>query len=180
MTTPLEQWFVFDVNPYPWKVPPITAGRKGKGVFPIVGRDAGLHSYKEAIKEQLTRMPHWKVEGPVILHLWFYRNVPTYKTRAGRLAKKHDADTTNLQKAAEDALQGFLFDNDRDVVLVMSHRVEQSGETTGMLVACVKPYEGNGVLFPDEVQSQIDEMKARYDFPPDDRSIESDPEDIPF
>lgn len=176
----MNQWFVFDVNPYPWKVPPISVGRKGKGVYPVVGRDEGLHTYKQAIKEQIGQMPHWKIDGPVVLNLWFYRNVPKYTTQSGRRAKKHDADTTNMQKATEDALQGFLFDNDSEVTIVSSHRVEQSESTVAKLVVCVLPYTGGDPLFPPEVKMQIGEIDARNSDPDPTCSIESNQEDIPF
>lgn len=175
----LSQWFVFDVNPYPWKVPPFSAGRKGNKIFPIAGRDTGLHSYKEAIREQLAQIPHWKIEGPVDLKMWFYRNVPAYTTQAGRTARKHDADTTNLQKAAEDALQGYLFDNDKDVVQVESFRVEQSPDATGLLVVMARPHDKFDLPYPDEVLAGILEIRSRYntDYKP---MTFGKPEDIPF
>lgn len=162
MTESQAQWFVLDVNPYPWKVPPFSAGRKGNRMFVSAGRDEGLHSYKQAIKEQLEAKVTWKIEGPVALYLWFYRNIPEYTTAQGRRARKHEADNTNLQKATEDALQEYLYENDKDVAYNVSYRVEQSADAQGMVVVCVVPWDMPQPVFPDAVQFEIDELKNRY------------------
>lgn len=171
------QWFVFDVNPYPWKVPPFSVGRKGGKSFVQAGRDAGLHTYKQAIREQIETMNPQLIEGPVQLHLWFWRNMQEYTSHQGRRHRNHEADNTNLQKATEDALQDYLYKNDKDVVLNVSMRVEQSPSTTGMLVVCAAPFTPEDPVFPDVVQSQIDELLNRY--PLVDPDFNNDKE-IPF
>lgn len=179
MTDNLAQWVVLDVNPYPWKVPPFSPARRGKALFVQAGRDQGLHDYKEAIREQLGAFYPWRIEGPVKLSLWFWREIQTYTTEKQREQRKHEADTTNLQKSTEDAFQGFFFDNDTDVVLVRSHRVEQAPGVRGMVVACVEPFDEPLPRFPDEVNYWIDELKNRYNFPAA-PVTDSPPDDIPF
>ena len=159
MTDP--QWFVLDVNPYPWKVPPISVGRKGGKVFPKVGRDEGLFVYKESIKAALAREETTFVTGPIALYMWFWRNMPTVQGKKLR----HEADTTNIQKATEDALQGILFGNDADVASVHSVRVAQGVDVPPMLVLCVSPFTmpmlQSSVDFPDAVKWHISELHNR-------------------
>lgn len=161
-TNSTEQWFVVAVNPYPWKVPPMSVGRKGKALFVTAGRDEGLYTYQQAIKEQLEFMAPTIILGPVKLRLWFYRNIPEYTTPQGRRARKHEADTTNLQKATEDALQGLLYANDKDVKDIHSVLVDQSPVAASLLVICAEPYD-NGVEFPAHVQSMIDDTLGAFE-----------------
>lgn len=174
-----EQWFVIPVNPYPWKVPPFSAARAGKKLFVKAGRDEGLHSYKMAIKEFINSRPHEIVVGPVEMDCWFYRNIPTYTSHQGRTARKHEADTTNLQKATEDALQGLIYDNDKDVVKIMSWRVEQSPTAKSFIVIRVAEFVNMYPIFPDDVQFEIGNMLAHkpYISPP---FVEGPEEEIPF
>lgn len=133
------QWFVLDLNPYPWKVPPFSAGRKGNALFVRAGRDDGLHTFKEAAREQIARQDPRMIEGPVELRMWFWRNVPVTIKANGRKSTGQHADTTNLQKATEDALQGLTFANDTDVEYVASHRVSQGPDVPGLVVVYVRP-----------------------------------------
>jgi len=155
------QWFVLDVNPYPWKVPPISVGRKGGKVFPTVGRDEGLFVYKESIKSALSREETHLIEGPVALYMWFWRNMPKVSGRT----RRHTADTTNIQKSTEDALQGILFGNDAEVASVHSVRVAEGPDVPPMVVLCVSPFTmqmlQTSVDFPDAVRWHISELHNR-------------------
>lgn len=156
------QWFVLDVNPYPWKVPPISVGRKGGKVFPQVGRDEGLFVYKESVKGALAREETHLIEGPVALYMWFWRNMAKV---AGK-SRRHTADTTNIQKSTEDALQGILFPNDSEVKSVFSTVVAEGPEVPPMVVVCVSPFTAPMLQasldgFPDAVRWQISELHNR-------------------
>lgn len=155
-----EQWFVLPLNPYPWKVPPMSAARKGNKLFVRAGRDEGLHTYKEAIRDILSEHATKMITGGVSLRLWFWRNIPEYTTHQGRTARKHEADATNIQKATEDALQGIFYKNDKDVRHVESYIVEQSSEAPSILMICVSPYDGfwEDARTPVAIREQIDEL----------------------
>lgn len=174
-----EQWFVIPVNPYPWKVPPFTPARKGTKIFVKAGRDEGLHSYKQAVKEYIEKQPHEMIDGPVELEMWFYRNIPEYTTPQGRRARKHEADTTNLQKSTEDALQGILYANDKDVVKVSSLRVEQSPTANSLIVVRVKPYILMYPIFPEDVQFAMSNLFSSEPYKGVPNNFEPD-EEIPF
>ena len=160
----MNQWFVIPINPYPWKVPPVSVGRKGGKTYPRFGRDEGLHTYKEAIREFALLQNPTKIDGPVRLRLWFWRNIPKYTTPQGKAARKHESDTTNLQKATEDALQGVLFDNDKDVVDIHSVLMEQGEGAPSFLVICAGPARELRQEFPDFIDEKIDMLaNTNYD-----------------
>jgi Holliday junction resolvase RusA-like endonuclease len=103
----------------PWKVPTVT---KRRGAF----KDKRLVAWQETVAEYARaamagREPY---AGPVRLDVRF-----EIKRRAGSMP-----DRTNCLKAAEDALQGIVFTNDRLVIGGDSERV--AGERDLMVVVC--------------------------------------------
>ena len=152
------QWFFVPVNPYPWKVPPMTVGRKGKALFVRAGRDEGLHTFKQAVAEIVGAQNPHLIDGKVKLSLWFWRNIPEYTTTQGRRARKHEADVTNMQKATEDALQGILYLNDVDNIDVHSRLISQGAESYSFLVIRAEQadlVELGDLGFPDTILEQI-------------------------
>ena len=123
-----DQWFALDVNPDPWAIGPLSVGKRGGKFFPQVGRNSQLAAYKDAVKELLAHV-EMLPEAQYSVTFYFWRRLDGNKT-----TKKHVADATNLQKATEDAIQGVLIKNDRDVRDVRSVLVEQTPETQGRVV----------------------------------------------
>jgi Holliday junction resolvase RusA-like endonuclease len=103
-----------------------------------VGRNQQLDAYKEAVREALGDQE--LQEGQHVLHLYFWRLRSEYTTPQARTHRKHEADVTNLQKATEDALQGVLFANDRDVRAVHSYLLEQGADVEPGIVIGLEPY----------------------------------------
>lgn len=124
------------VNPEPWAIGPVGVARRDKKMTAYVGRNQQLAAFKEAVAEAVREK--WgglpPIEGTVELQLWFYRQRADYKTPAARVHRKHEADATNMQKATEDALQGIIFGNDRDVKRVRSVVIEQEPNTVGGII----------------------------------------------
>lgn len=169
-------WYVLDgLNPDPWAIGPLSVGRKGKGIFPIVGRNLQLANYQAGVKEVMEQkygtVPF--IEGPIELRFYFWRAIDEYKTSQSRTARKHEADLTNLIKATEDALQGVLFKNDKDVhTFGMSRIVEQGPDVKPCVVIHALPAMPFSRLeLPDFVWAEIDEQ-PELDY--------SDDDDIPF
>lgn len=130
-------WFVLDVNPEPWAIGDLSVGRRGGKAFPMVGRNQQLHMYKEAVREELGDPGLW-FDGKVELRFYFWRRRDEYKTPQARTHRKHEADATNMQKATEDALQGVLFKNDKDVNDVRSVVVEQGADVYPRVVIAIR------------------------------------------
>jgi Holliday junction resolvase RusA-like endonuclease len=132
------------VNPEPWAIGPVGYARRGGKMSAYVGQNKQLAAFKEAVaesvREQWGGLP--MLEGAIEMRLWFWRQRAAYKTPAARVHRKHEADATNMQKATEDALQGIVFGNDRDVKIPRSVIMEQGESTVGGIVIAVRSIEG--------------------------------------
>lgn len=155
-----QRWFVLDVNPEPWAIGPVGYSRRGGKMSAYVGRNAQLDAYKEAVREALGA-GHPKILGRVAIQFYFWRNRADYKTPQARTHRKHEADLTNLQKATEDALQGVLFDNDKDTNEVHAVLVEQGPDVPGRIVISVEESPSFPKVmeaFPQSVCELLDSM----------------------
>lgn len=137
----MRLWMLLDINPEPWAIGPVGSARRGGKLTSYVGRNAQLHAYEEAVKEEVqSQLPtDFKMyEGKVLLRMYFWRNRAEYVTPQARTHRKHEADLTNMQKATEDALQGVLFKNDKDVAAIHSIIMNQGPEVEGTIVLCIE------------------------------------------
>lgn len=134
------RWYAMDINPEPWTSPSVSVGRVNGKMVPRVFKSGALATYQESVKDALhTNYPGLEpLAGPVGLEFYFWRQLVTYQGEK-RKNRKNRVDATNLQKACEDAVQGVLIDNDRDVVEVASWVVEQAVDTQPLIVIHVKP-----------------------------------------
>lgn len=126
-------WYVIPVNPEPWAIGTPQVGRKGGKFFPKISPNPQLVAYKQAVAEALADAEPLP-EGEYALRFYFWRRLDDYETQSGRRHRKHWADATNMQKATEDALQGVLFGNDRNVRDVRSEIVHQGPEVDGLII----------------------------------------------
>jgi Holliday junction resolvase RusA-like endonuclease len=152
------QYFAIDINPEPWAIGPLSVIRQGGKMVPIVGRNTQLWHFKQAVKEAMGTQE--MIEGPIDLKFWFWRRRDAYKTPQARTHRKHEADVTNLQKATEDALQGVLYKNDKDVKHIESIMVEQGEDVEPMIGIGIKPYSQRLPWIPDTLQEMIDDLEA--------------------
>lgn len=146
-------WFILEVNPEPWAVGDLSIGRKNGKMFPMMGRNQQLFAYKEAVKEEIGK-PELFIEGKIELQFYFWRRRDEYTTPQQRGHRKHEADGTNMAKATEDALQGLLFKNDKDVNSMNWYIVEQGPDVTPRVVIGIRP----GVPVPDAVTALPDDV----------------------
>ena len=150
------RWFIIPVNPEPWAVGNIGVGRRGDKLTAYMGQNNQLASYKEAIREELeTLWPHPPIEGKVALRLFFWRRQDVYERAKGGKHMKHEVDATNLQKSTEDALQGMVLGNDRDVQFVSSFLVEQGPEVEGRILVGVGPFDKSMTAVMSDVPMEI-------------------------
>ena len=173
-------WYVVELNPEPWAIGPVGYARRNGKMSAYVGRNQQLDAYKEAVRESLgLGLP--MIEGKVRLEFYFWRNRAAYTTPQAQTHRKHEADLTNLQKATEDALQGVLFKNDRDVNEVYSVLVAQGPEVEGKIVIGVersveqpelptevqallawKSFDGKKVIEPDQLEFDYSEGELPF------------------
>jgi len=158
MSEYFTKWYVLNLNPEPWRIGPIgwrvVNGRK----IPFVAPDPDLKNYQEAVHERLEFLlaeggaAHLEpYDGLTELHFFFWRQLDSYETET-RKSQRHIADATNLQKALEDALQGLLISNDRNVRRITSDLISQSPITQPAIVICFSNYMQTDVTeLPDNV-----------------------------
>lgn len=151
-------WFYLPVNPEPWAVGDLSLGKRNGKVFPKMGRNQQLHSYKEAIREAMPT-PWEPVDHEVDLYFWFWRRVDRYRGPSGREVVNKKPDSTNMQKATEDALQDILYLNDRQVRKVGSEIVAEDEDVQGGVLIKIHRY------VPDENLTEIPAslLKERWD-----------------
>lgn len=156
--TEYKQYLVQGINPAPWAVGPLGVGRRKGGHYAYVGPNAALVTYQKALREALEEKYNPRPLGQQYLDIEFYfwRKIETYQS-GKRTAHSHVADVTNLQKATEDALQGFLFDNDRQTLQIRSEIIEQSEDTHPCVVIRIRPYAAYlNKEWLERVQNEID------------------------
>lgn len=119
-----EQYFIHGINPEPWTAPNMT---RAGGVY----KSETVRAYQEAISDEFQNSyPNvTPTSDPCSITFCFWRELGGYEVGDGRKANRHIADATNLQKATEDALQGFLYVNDNLVRIVRSVIVSQTADT---------------------------------------------------
>lgn len=117
------------INPEPWMAPDLSTLRRGGKTVPSATKKEALRSYQMAVKESvLDAYPEQPIPAgeSVWLRFFFWRQLELEPVGdAGRMRRRHRVDATNLQKSLEDALQGVLYENDRDVLWPNSFIVEQ-------------------------------------------------------
>lgn len=157
------RWFILPLSPVPWRVGPVYAARSKTShrIGGGVGRDQEVHSYQEAVRAEMKRQGATMIDGPFKLVLLFWRDMPTYATEKSARARAHEADGTNMYKSTEDALQGILYENDKDNIDGHWSIVEQGPNVTGRVVIGIEPTTKETVtnqiidMIPDEIYMMI-------------------------
>lgn len=162
-----DAWFVLGVNPEPWGVGPLDVIRRGGRLTPTMGRNQQLDAYKEAVREELSLRYGASLPVPAgyELDFYFWRHRADYITPQAQKARKNEVDATNLQKATEDALQGILIGNDRDVIRVRSTIMAQGPYVHGAVVIHLRwgvdrEEEQYAKIFPESVTKKLTEVQT--------------------
>ncbi len=121
------------LNPEPWAVGTISSGRKNGKIFSRISPDPNLAAFQRAVKEELIGVPMLPSDYTKIT-FFFWRQQAVYLDSLDRRRHRNQADATNMQKGLEDALQGILFENDRDVQDIRSVIIEQGLNITPCIV----------------------------------------------
>lgn len=146
------------MNPEPWRVGDSFVGRKNGKHYAQVSPSMELVAFQSAVKEELDYIVA-PFDGPYKLVFFLWRNQATYISETNKRVQKHQADATNMQKALEDALQGVVIYNDRDVRDVRTIIVEQGPKVKPLIIVHVS-------RFTDDCTEHIPE-KVLYPVKPD-------------
>lgn len=153
----IESWIALAINPEPWAIGPVSVGRKNGGLFPIVGQNAQLAAFQEAVREELNGYQGAAGDDERLkITFYFWRTLDSYETKRGTRHRKHVVDATNMQKALEDALQGILFENDRTNHDIRSVVVEQGPDVKGKILIHLEYLAHAPIKFPTEVISLLE------------------------
>lgn len=139
---PRNRWYALPLNGEPWKSPSPSFGRRGGKNFVQMHKDQGLVAYQKAVREQMNELypDATMVTGDVDITFYFWRNLAIYQG-AKKVVSRNACDATNAQKALEDALQGILYENDKNNVHVESWIMEQGSQVEPLTVIRVRPCE---------------------------------------
>jgi hypothetical protein len=153
--------YAFPIQPEPWAMGIISIGRnKSSGKFiPIVSANPTVSAYEQAIASELERFGASLKLPLYSVRFTFSRQLISYTKLDGGTASRNQADVTNMQKATEDALQGVLIGNDRDVIRTESRMAgPQTAETDPWVLVEVR-YGCTGYAFHEtDLPSGISEQ----------------------
>ncbi|AMS03440.1 RusA-like resolvase [Gordonia phage Benczkowski14] len=133
MTATYRVWGV-GLNPEPWAMgkPTMIYNPKTKKHWPKYSPNRQLKAYQDAVRAELQARDVQVEPGMYRLRFTFSRQLEIAVNRTST-STSHVADTTNMQKATEDALQGVAIGNDRDVIDV-------GGRLAGPQMVSTVPY----------------------------------------
>lgn len=152
------------INPEPWEVGDLGISNRGGTKRPYMAPNPQLQTYQEAVRKELKEQHSVAVRSvPCELRFYFWRRLDTYTTTSGRSSMRHVADATNMQKALEDALQGIVIDNDRNVKRITSEIVAQDTNINpGIIIALRAAYQPLWQIeLPDDLKIKFDELRDR-------------------
>jgi Holliday junction resolvase RusA-like endonuclease len=151
--------YVLHLNPEPWAIGSINYKR--------ISPDLTLKAFQDAVRDEMAEAEPLP-PGEYVLRFYFWRQQARYLDMNDKWRTRHQADATNMQKALEDALQGVLFDNDRNVRDIHTIIVEQSPETEPRIVIMAQPFvSGQALGLPAYIHKWIMEPTIA---PPSDNS----------
>ena len=163
--------YALPLNPEPWAVGTAYVIKTGGAPKAKIPPDPTLQTYQNAVKDELRLQGVELLPGDYSLYFSFSRNLASYTTPGGRTSTRNAADATNMQKATEDALQGVLIHNDRDVVRVGSVIVEQGPTVIPYVIIQImfglteedssKIWEAPGDLMDEAIDSMIKTEQQR-------------------
>lgn len=156
--------YALPINPEPWVVGNAYVGRGGGKAFARIAPDKTLKLYQEAVRAELEAQGAEVMPGKYVLELFFYRHNAQYTDAAGRRRTRNTPDVTNMQKATEDALQGVLIDNDRNVISVYSSLLAAGPEVEpAVVISLAYGIEREHSPAPRFVQDAIAKMEQARD-----------------
>lgn len=160
-------YLILELNAEPWAIGDVGIHRKGGKVGAHVGRNVQLDAYQQAVKEEAFyylegQLPSiWPLQCDVRLEIYIWRQQADYEAASGKRVRKHRADNTNMLKATEDALQGWMIANDTQVTDTHVRMMAQGPDVHPLLVIGVGAAdEPSFSELPEEVRFDVQNKLA--------------------
>lgn len=159
------KWYVLGAQAQPWTTGRISVGKKDGHLQGRLSPNAQLQVFQEAVREEMEGVEPLPTNFKYKLTFYVWRAIEQYTTPGGKTVTKNIVDATNVQKALEDALQGNLIDNDRNVAEIRTIMVEQELRTVPYIVIKAEPWDGlNPDEIPESIWMQMDEKSVELSF----------------
>lgn len=159
------RWYLLSVQAEPWTTGRISVGKKNGHLHVKLSPDAQLQIFQEAVREEMVNCIPLPTSSKYSLTFFVWRQIESYVTTAGKTVVRNAVDATNVQKALEDALQGNLIENDRDVAEIRTIMVEQERNTVPYIVIKAEPWAGlNPEELPESIWRDMDESAVKLLF----------------
>lgn len=160
MIAPGGLWYMVEgINPQPWEASEGQVVGRRKVVFHKTDQ---LRFYQLALgvsfTDQNPRYVALKTGIPLKVLFLFWREIEVVEKTGGGTSRSNIADATNLQKAAEDALQNVLYGNDQKNVDVRSRIVEQDVGVSPRIMIYISPDPGLSDFEASTVAEQFDRL----------------------
>lgn len=134
------------INPEPWAVGTAFSRRQKNGKLSVgVSPNPKVKAYQNALiadlEDFVVEYPElpYPADMPLFIRFLFWRQIESATVNDKVRKVSHVADTTNLQKSTEDALQGYIMKNDRSVVGTYSKVVAQGENVTPSVIILCGP-----------------------------------------
>jgi Endodeoxyribonuclease RusA. len=118
-------WYILRMNPEPWAVGTISISRSNGKMHGMMSPNANLKSFQNQVREEMALQNPRMIEGSIGLEFWYWRQRVQYQSKNNRTITRNNADTTNMNKGLEDALQGILYANDSSVKKITGNMCRQ-------------------------------------------------------
>jgi hypothetical protein len=138
------------INPMPWRAPSAATRRFGGKVVPYTFPNPEVVLYQEAVREYvMAEYPSLEMIEPgqhgLYVSFWFWRSL----NYGGQ--RRNAADTTNMVKALEDALQGLVYGNDKHNRTVTGNVVAQARDIEPLIMITAIAYESDPFIGTEQI-----------------------------
>lgn len=145
-------WIKLWLNPEPWAIGSVSRGKTGARISP----NPNLVAFQSAVRgelegHELLPETHRKIT------FYFWRQQAQYLDMSDKVRSRNQADSTNMQKGLEDALQGILFKNDREIRDIRSVIVQQGHTVEPCILIKAEEFKLSPVLgeIPEDLLKEV-------------------------
>jgi len=151
-----DVYWIHDITPQPWEVQAQSYKAGGRWCKARLISPDQLREYRDELSRTFVQQYPLTLpaRGLLKVEFKFWRN-----TADGAEL----ADATNLLKATEDALEGILYDNDRNNRLVSSEIIQQDDQAPNAIMVTVSEYEVSAIEIPPRIIMNKERRRVEAD-----------------